>query len=71
MAYSYKNSKDQTYYLHSKEVTLRGGRLQRIYWFAKEVKEDLALDEIPEGYEVMESQRTGLPILKKKDKEKK
>jgi hypothetical protein len=71
MAFSYKNSKDQTYYLHSKEVTLRGGRLQRIYWFAKEVKEELALDEVPADYEVMESQRTGLPILRKKNKEKK
>jgi len=69
MAYSYKNSKGQTYYLHSKEVTLRGGRQQRIYWFAKEVKEETALDEVPADYEVMESQRTGLPILRKKNKE--
>lgn len=66
MAFAYKNSKDQTYYLHSKEVTLRGGRQQRIYWFAKEVKEENALDGVPEGYEVIESQRTGLPILRKK-----
>jgi hypothetical protein len=69
MTFAYKNSKDQTYYLHSKEVTLRGGRQQRIYWFAKEVKEESALDEVPEGYEVIESQRTGLPILRKKNKE--
>lgn len=69
MAYSYKNSKGQTYFLHSREVTLRGGRQQRIYWFAKAVTEDRALDEVPEGYEVMESQRTGLPILRKKNKE--
>ena len=65
MAYEKKNSKGQTYYLHSKDVTLRGGRPQTIYFFAKEVK-DGALDELPEGYMVMENERTGLPMLKKK-----
>ena len=66
MAYSYTNSKGQTYYLHSREVNLRGGRVQRIYWFAKEVDESRAVDELPAGYEVVESERTGLPILRKK-----
>jgi len=65
MAYETKNSKGQTYYLHSKDVTLRGGRPQTIYYFAKEVKTG-SLDEIPEGYTVMENKRTGLPMLKKK-----
>lgn len=64
MAYSHTNSKGQTYYLHSKEVTLRGGRKQRIYYFGKEAKEG-AVDAIPEGYIVIESAKTGLPILKK------
>jgi hypothetical protein len=65
MAYSTTNSKDQTYYLHSKEVNLRGGRKQRIYYFAKEVDQANALDEIPAGYEMVENERTGLPMLKK------
>ena len=65
MAYSKTNSKGLTYYLHKKEVTLRGGRPQTIYYFAKEAKEN-AIDEIPAGYEVMENKRTGLPMLKKK-----
>lgn len=64
MAYSHTNSKGQTYYLHSKEVTLRGGRQQRIYYFGKEAKE-AAIDAIPDGYVVIESAKTGLPILKK------
>ena len=39
MAYSHTNSRGQTYYLHSKDVQLRGsGRNQTIYYFAKEVK---------------------------------
>lgn len=66
MAYSYTNSKGQTYYLHSREVDLRGGKTVRIYWFAKKVDDSRAVDEMPAGYEVVESQRTGLPILRKK-----
>ena len=65
MAYTTTNSKGQTYYLHSKEVTLRGGRKQRIFYFAKKVDQPNALDEIPAGYEMIENKRTGLPMLKK------
>ena len=64
MAYSVTNSKGQTYYLHGKMVTLRGGRKQQIYYFAREVK-DAALDDMPDGYQVTENKRTGLPMLKK------
>ncbi len=64
MAFSHVNSKGQTYYLHQRDVTLKGGRVQRIYFFAREVK-DGAIDALPEGYIVVENPRTGLPILKK------
>jgi len=64
MAYSYKNSKGVTYYLHYKDVTLRGGRKQRIYFFARDVR-DNSLDAVPAGYKVVETKRTGMPVLKK------
>lgn len=63
MAFSTKNSKGNTYYLHKKAVTLRGGRQQTIYFFARDVR-DGALDAVPTGYQVSES-RNGLPVLKK------
>ncbi|GAB4271754.1 MAG: hypothetical protein Kow0080_17540 [Candidatus Promineifilaceae bacterium] len=63
MAYSVKNSKGNTYFLHKRDTTLKNGRTQTIYFFAKEVK-DGALDAVPEGYMVSES-RNGLPVLKK------
>lgn len=63
MAYSYTNSKGNSYILHSKETTLKNGKQQRIYYFAKEEK-DGALDAVPEGYMVSES-KNGLPVLKK------
>ncbi len=64
MAYSTVNSKGQTYYLHMKDVTLKGGRLQRIYFFARDIR-DGAMDALPEGYEEVENPRTGLKVLKK------
>ncbi len=64
MAYSYTNSKGHTYYLHGKKVTLKNGRQQQIYYFARDVRPE-ALDEVPAGYMVMETKRTGMPVLKK------
>jgi hypothetical protein len=63
MAYSHKNSKGVTYYLHSSKTTLKSGKEQTLYYFAKEVKAG-ALDAVPAGYTVSES-KNGLPVLKK------
>ena len=62
--YTYKNSKGNDYVLHSRVTTLKNGKTQTIYFFAKEAKEG-ALPDVPEGYKVEES-RNGLPVLKKK-----
>ncbi|MFM7174396.1 MAG: hypothetical protein ACKO4U_15330 [Caldilinea sp.] len=62
-AYSYVNSKGNTYYLHQRVTVLKNGKEQTIYFFAKEVKEGV-LGEVPVGYTVSES-RNGLPVLKK------
>ena len=68
MAYSVQSKKSgETYYLHSKDVTLRGGRQQTIYYFARQEKAGV-MDELPDGHAVMENSRTGLPMLKKADK---
>lgn len=66
MAFSTVSKKSgKTYFLHSRVTVLKGGREQRIYFFAGEVK-DGAIDKLPDGYMVSENDRTGLPILKKK-----
>jgi len=64
MAYEFTNSKGVKYYLHFKDVNLKGGRVQRIYFFARDVRPG-SLDAVPDGYEVMETERTGMPILRK------
>ncbi|UCC38231.1 MAG: hypothetical protein JSV96_10290 [Candidatus Aminicenantes bacterium] len=64
MAYEFTNSKGVKYYLHFKDVNLKGGRIQRIYFFARDIR-DGSLDDIPAGYKAVETERTGMPILKK------
>jgi len=63
MAYTYTNDKGRTYILHSKTTTLKNGREQVLYFFAKDEREG-ALDAVPEGYRVAET-KNGLPVLKK------
>ena len=65
MAFEFKNSRGTVYFLHHKNVELKGGRMQWIYYFAKEVKTG-SLDCVPDGYQVIETPKTGMPILKKK-----
>lgn len=66
MAYSYTNKKGITYYLNERKVTLRGsGREQTIYYFTKNDGKT-TIDEVPAGFKVEETQRSGLPVLKKK-----
>jgi hypothetical protein len=64
MAFAHTNSKGQQYFLHQRDVTLKGGRVQRIYFFGREAKAG-AIDALPAGYIIVENARTGLPILKK------
>lgn len=63
MAFSYKNSKGTTYYLHATTRTLKSGKEQKLFFFAKTERAG-ALDAVPAGYQVVES-KTGLPVLKK------
>lgn len=67
-AFAYTNSKGQKYYLHFKDVTLKNGRVQRIYFFARDVRDGF-LEEVPEGYEVVETRITKMPVLKKSKKD--
>lgn len=68
MAYGVKSKKSgRMFYLHTKEVQLTGDRKQRIYYFAGEAGAN-SLDQLPAGYEVIENERTGLPMLRKKKK---
>jgi len=64
MPYQFTNKKGITYFLHSREVKLRGGKMQTIYYFARDVRPG-ALDAVPAGYQVVETAKTGMPILKK------
>jgi hypothetical protein len=64
MAFSVKSKKTgQTYWLHCKDVRLKStGKIQRIYYFSKDPTGAI---DMPTGFKVIESERTGLPLLKK------
>jgi len=63
MAYEYTNSRGKKYYLHFTKTPKT-----TLYYFAGSIKPKTAnsgpLDEIPAGKKVVESQKTGLPLLK-------
>lgn len=67
MAYAHTNSKGVTYYLFSKDVVLRGGKEQRIYYFAKDPNNSKgeAVDAVPADREVVENPRNGFLALRK------
>ncbi|MCX6815505.1 MAG: hypothetical protein NT120_01465 [Candidatus Aenigmarchaeota archaeon] len=63
-AYEYKAKNGQKWYLHAREK----GKV-RFYFFSKDSVD--ALSDIPGGYEIFLNPRTGLPMLKKKEKKEK
>ena len=64
MGYSHTNSKGVKYYLNSKNVVLRGGKEQRIFYFSKDDRKDTATD-LPDGMSVNENPRNGFLTLKR------
>lgn len=63
MGYTHTNSKGVKYYLNSKEVTLRGGKKQTIYYFSKDDRPEAC--ELPEGMTVNENPRNGFLTVKR------
>jgi hypothetical protein len=60
--YSYKNKKGELYYLHLWE---KGKK--KIFHFSKDA---IGAVDLPPGYEVIESQTTGMPVLRRLVKKK-
>jgi hypothetical protein len=63
MAFSFKNTRGVTYFLHAKVTTTKTGKTQTLYFFSKEQKAGV-LQAVPAGYQVAETVN-GLPVLKK------
>lgn len=52
--------------LYKRDVELNGGRTQTIYFFSKKTPKSGEPTDLPDGYEVTHSERTNLPLLRKK-----
>ena len=67
MAYSHTNSQGVKYYLHKTDVTLRGGKEQTIYFFAKVEKNAKGTPcDLPADRVVQENPRNGFLTVSKK-----
>lgn len=67
MAYEHTNGKGVKYYLAKKDVTLKGGKEQTIYFFTKEPDGGKGEPcDLPADREVNENPRNGFLTLKKK-----
>ena len=64
MGFSHKNTRGVTYFLHGRSRTVASGKTVTLYFFAKASGAG-AIEALPSGYKVVESEKTGLPILKK------
>jgi hypothetical protein len=54
------------YTLHKRDVKLKGGKTQTIYFFCKKMPPKSGSPcDMPNGYKVGVNKRTGLPYLKK------
>jgi hypothetical protein len=53
------------YTLYTRDVKLKGGKIQTIYFFSKREPNSGRVCDLPPGYKVGVNQRTGLPYLKK------
>ena len=60
MAFTYEG-----WTLYKRDVTLKGGRQQTIYFFSKRTPKSGTPADKPDGYTVGVNKRTGLPYLKK------
>jgi hypothetical protein len=66
-AFSHTNTAGNTYFLHRVTTTLRNGKTQILYFFAKYIDPGRALASVPAGYAVAQA-KNGLPVLKKLEK---
>ena len=63
--YKHTNSKGVTYYLNSKNVVLRGGKEQTIYYFSKDDRAE-GISAVPAGMQVNENPRNGFLTVSRK-----
>jgi hypothetical protein len=63
MAFSFKNKRGVTYFLHASSSKTKTGKTRTLFYFSKEKKAGV-LEAVPAGYKVSET-ANGLPVLKK------
>lgn len=75
-AFAVKNSRGETWFLHSKMVSLRGGKQVKIYFFMKASQKEQAEErncvpepQLPETHSYRENPRNGYMVVYRKESE--
>jgi len=66
MAYKQKNSRDEEYTLYRMQIQWQKDNKQVRYFFAKGTPKRGTPCDLPDGYEVVENEKTGLLFARKK-----
>ena len=64
MAYSHTNSKGVEYHLHVNKRPTKSGKVTELYFFARDVRPEKAVDALPPGRKVEET-ATGMLVVKR------
>jgi hypothetical protein len=64
-AFTHTSRDGQRYYLHRRTLALNSGRTRHLLYFARDLRPSEVLPELPAGYDVVEFERTGMPLLKR------
>ena len=65
MAFTYQSSRGRLCYLHRRLTNPPSGLGRCIYYFAYAPQAGQTVDELPPGYVIAESYKTGFPVLRK------
>ena len=61
-----KGYKYREYVLYKKEVKLGSGKIRTIHYFSKYKTDDEKQVQLPDGYEIRENKKTGVPYIRRK-----
>jgi hypothetical protein len=64
-AFTHTSRDGQRYYLHRRTLALNSGRTRHLFYFARDLRPSEVVPELPAGYDVIEFERTGMPLLKR------
>lgn len=64
-AFRYTSRDGRRYYLHRRMLAQSSGRPRHLLYFAPDLRPGEEVARLPAGYDIIENDRTGMPLLKR------